>query len=151
MFETDLIVGNIIKKSFPELKKHKIIILNFKRIYGARAVYLYFLSLLIIGKSIGKRGVNQGGIAHELSHLEIFRKWGFWKSALFSFLQFFSGKIRRRIEREADLLAINKGYGKELYLLRKRSLSKSDERIRKLLNKYYLSPEEIKSYMKKQK
>ena len=144
-------IKDVIRKSFPALKKHKIIILNLKKIYGARAVYLYFFSLLIIGKFTSKRGISRGGIAHELSHIEIFKKWGFWKSLLLLFLQFFSVEIKKKIERGADILAINKGYGRELCLLRKRSLFKSEEKIKKLLNKYYLSPEEIKLYMKKQK
>lgn len=88
-------------------------------------------------------------MAHELSHLEMYKKWGFWRSVIFSFLQFFSTKIRRRIEAGADRLAIQKGYGKELYQARKRTLSKADDKIKKLVKKYYLSLEEINSLSKK--
>ncbi len=140
-------IQQIKKKSFPLLKNHKIIVKENKKSWGIRVYYLYFFTLYKIGKG-AEKGLSQGGIAHELSHIEMFKKWGFWKSAWLSFLQFFFGNIRKKIERGADLLAIKKGYGKELYQTRKKKVPK---RIRKLLNKYYLSLSEIKKYTKKNK
>ena len=140
-------IQKIIKKSFPLLENHKIIVKQTKIVYGARAIYLFFFSLYVIGKG-SEKGISNGGIAHELSHIELFKKWGFWKSVWLSFIQFFSAKTRKKIERGADLLAIKKGYGRELYKTRKKTFSKADKKIKKLLRKYYLSPEEIKKYTK---
>jgi len=142
------IVRELIKKSFPELKSHKIIFKETNLTYGVRVYYFYFFSLYLIGRG-REKGLSKGGLAHELSHIEMFKNWGFWKTALLSFLQFFSMKIRRKIEAGADVNAIKKGYGKELYKARKRTLSKVDERIKRLIKKYYLSPKEIKSYTKR--
>ncbi len=142
------IVRELIKKSFPELKNHKIIFRETKLVFGARVYYFYFFSLYLIGRG-SEKGLSKGGMAHELSHLEIYKKWGFWKTALLSVLQFFSTKIRRKIEAGADISAIKKGHGNELYKTRKRTLSKADERIRRLIKKYYLSLEEIKQLTKK--
>jgi hypothetical protein len=143
-------IEKIKKKSFPILKDHKIIVKENKKSWGIRVYYLHFFTLYHIGKG-AEKGLSKGGIAHELSHIEMFKKWGFWKSAWLSFLQFFFGNIRKKIERGADLLAIKKGYGKELYKTRKESFSKTDVKIRRLIKKYYLSPAEIKKYTKKQK
>jgi len=114
-----------------------------KRGYGAGIIYLYFFSIYLVGKGCEK-GLSKGGIAHELSHIEIFKKWGFWKSTLLSFLQFFSANIRKKIESGADINAIKKGYGKELYQARKKDLLQSNDKIQNLVKKYYLSLEEIK-------
>jgi len=140
-------IQETIKRSFPLLKNHKIIIKETGIIYGARVIYLYFFSIYLIGKG-GEKGLSKGGMAHELSHIEMYKKWGFWKSVLLSFLQFFSESIRRKIEQGADILAIEKGYRKELYQARKRTLSKANERIKRLIKKNYLSLEEIKEYKK---
>jgi hypothetical protein len=142
-------IQKIKNKSFPYLKNHKIIIKK-KSSYGIRVIYLYFFSLYVIGKG-AEKGLTKGGLAHELSHIEVFKKWGFWKTACLSFLQYFSKKIRMKIERSADLLAIKRGYGKELYKTRKKSYSKVPKRVKKLLNNYYLSLEEIEKYTRKQK
>ncbi len=140
-------IQEIKNKSFPTLKNHKIIVKENKIFWGARVIYLYFFSFYVIGRGTEKR-FTTGGIAHELSHIEMFKKWGFWKTLTLFFLQYFSINIRRRIEAGADMNAIKRGYGKELYKTRKK---KTPKRIRKLLNKYYLSLEEIERYTKKQK
>src|SRR3989344_3450135 len=142
-------IQRILKKSFPLLKNHKIIVVQAKLTYGIRAIYLYFFSLYIIGRG-AERGLTTGGVAHELSHIEIFKRWGFWKSFWLCFWQYFSGDTRRRVERGADLVAISKGYGRELYKTRS-GLPKNNERVKKLLKDYYLSLNEIKKYTKEQK
>ena len=142
-------IQGILKKSFPLLKNHKIIVIQTRFTYGIRAIYLYFFSIYLIGRG-AEKGLSTGGIAHELSHIEIFKKWGFWKSVWLAFIQYFSGDIRRKVERGADLVAISKGYGNELYKTRSR-LPKNNERVKKLLRDYYLSLNEIKKYTKQQK
>lgn len=132
MSNYDKHIQEIIKKSFPLLKGHKIFIKETKIVYGVRVYYLYFFSVYVVGRG-GEKGLSKGGIAHELSHIEMYKKWGFWKSVLLSFLQFFSAKIRRKIEVGADMLAIQKGYGKELHQTRKRTVLNADERIKRLI------------------
>jgi hypothetical protein len=141
-------IKELVNRSFPLLKKHKIIVKRIRGIYGARIYYMYFFSLYLIGKG-GEKGLTKGGIAHELSHVEMFKNWGFWKSLSFSILQFFSTEIRKKIEAGADLYAIKKGYAKELYKARKKTLAEADDRIKILIKKYYLSLNEIKQGTKK--
>ena len=66
-------------------------------------------------------------------------------------MQFFSTKIRKKIESGADINTIDKGYGKELYQTRKKSILEANDKIKKILEKYYLSLEEIRKYTKKYK
>jgi len=135
-----------IKSSFPLLKNHKIFVMSqTKFIWGARAIYFYFFSLYLIGRG-AEKGLTKGGIAHELSHMEVFKEWGYWKSLWLGFLQYFSESTREKIERSADLRAIKRGYGKELYKTRS---AKVPKKIRKFLDKYYLSLVEIKRETKK--
>jgi hypothetical protein len=148
MSKYDKEINEVINHSFPSLKGHRIIVFENNKIYGARGIYLYFFSVFVFGRKTSKRGVSKGGLAHELSHIEMFKKWGFWKSAFLSFLQFFSTRIRRKIEAGADRMAIQKGYGKELYIARRRTLTDSNERIKKMVDKYYLSLDEIKRLSK---
>jgi len=144
------VIERIKKKSFPILKNHKIITLENKNLWGVRVIYLYFFTLYIIGKG-AEKGLSVGGVAHELSHIEMFKKWGLLKTILFTSLQYFSDNYRKRIERGADLLAIEKGYGKELHISRKNFLLKTTKEVKETIKKYYLSLNEIKRYTKKLK
>ncbi len=135
-------------KSFPLLRNHKIMVKRTRFFWGVRVIYFYLFSLYLIGRG-AEKGLTKGGIAHELSHLEMFRKWGFWKSLWFFILQYFSKNTRRKIEAGADMYAIKKGYEKELYKTRKNSWLKASNRTKKLIKKYYLTPEEIKKHSKK--
>ena len=78
--------------------------------------------------------------------MEVFKEWGFCKSFSLSILQTFSDKAKKKIERSADLRAIRRGFGKDLYKTRSKKVHK---RIRVLLDKYYLSFTEIKRDIKK--
>ena len=148
------------KKSFPEIKG-KIFILEvpFQIPGGMSLCPLPSFNILLLTNKCKRlsNDVLTGLIAHELSHFSRFNRKGslwFWK-----FLLFPKKGERAKEEREADKLAIKKGYGKqiismkieaekiisgtkwekflELYLL-KDSLSKS-----------YFSVNDVRNYMKK--
>ena len=85
------------------------------------------------------------------SHLEMFKKWGIFKTIWFTILQFFIDDYRRKVERGADLLVIKKGYGKELYLSRKKFQAKIPTEVKGYMKKYYLSLNEIKKFTNKLK
>jgi len=136
-------IEKIKKKSFPLLKGHKIFLRESKRRWGVKIMYLYWCTFYSVGKG-AKKGLSKGGIAHELSHVEIFKRWGILKTLWFTSLQYFVDEYRGKVERSADLLAIEKGYGKELHASRKEFLSNAPKEVRAFVERYYLSLEEIK-------
>ncbi|MEK6757670.1 MAG: hypothetical protein AABX88_00940 [Nanoarchaeota archaeon] len=146
--EARKLMNRIIKKSFLLLNDRKIFLFefNFKK-YEGGTIRLPFFDIIIISKKIKhdkKRVIAL--FAHELSHLERFKKKGWKKYILEESLYWFNDKIRIDEDNGADKLAIERGYGKELYYSRIKS---NKNKKRKSITKYYLTPKEIKSYAKK--
>lgn len=79
-------------------------------------------------------------LIHELCHLEIFLQWGIIRTNLDWLFYLISKKHRIKIEKEANILMIKKGYGNLL-------LTTLEENKKRELN-YSLTEKEIKSSMK---
>lgn len=141
------IVDSLVKKSFPVLKGKKIIIKQFKsdRYFGS-ALNIFSIRIISINKNIGPKKSAVGIFAHELAHLEEYERTNVI-SRLFGSIKYWiiSKKFRERDENYIDKSVIKKGYAKELFINRQWVFA---HRKDKNLNKYYLSPEEIKKYAK---
>ncbi len=137
------LVNKLINDSFPELKdrKPKIIESKFFRNYG---YYLIIINVIFITR---RRKFSEkekiGLLVHELCHAEQSSKMGFFKN-IFLFINYLlSKKTRKKIEVQADKIAIKKGYAKELFVSTKR-WEKEFGKMR-----YGLTQLQVKSYAKK--
>jgi len=156
------IIDELISKSFPSLKKKEIKILKIP--------FISFLSfgtvvrgkkknyLVLFGEPKQKKSyeASVGFLAHELSHLEDLEKLSVLRAFLeyniindlsidFLFLPIFN-----KMERDADVKAIKKGYAKNLFINHKTVAKRYPKWIQKMAYKRgYFSPEQIKSYAKK--
>ncbi len=140
------IVNELIIKSFPELKDKKIYIYEFnsRKYYGEAGKFI--IRRLGISKSLrnAKLILIKGLLAHELSHLSIFEERNFLKR-ISDIKYWFNKKRRTKEENNTIRLAIKKGYAKETYEI---SIRQRDNPYRKDINRYYLTPAQIKSYAK---
>ena len=118
------IIKQLIDRSFPTLRKENIRIYereNFS--YKALVIYLPFFKAIFIDKKLRKASDKalKGLFAHELAHVEIFKKRGqIWTDI--SAIKYFilkSKKHQKKVEKETNDLVIKKGYKKELTEIRK--------------------------------
>ncbi len=142
------IVDGLVKKSFPELmgKNIHVFVINSKKYSGGAAWFPFYRVLWVTRREKFNDKQLIGLLVHELSHLEIFQKKGFFKHSFQSFLYWINGKRRRQEEINTEKLAIRKGYAREIYAMSKK-LEK--HKRKKSVLKYYFSPEQIKSYAQK--
>ncbi len=154
------IVSDLINKSFPELKKEKIKIIELKgRIFwflGGFTVRGIKKDFILINSKLQKLRILElkGVLAHELCHVVDLRGKNFihyWILIIPYLLnKVFGGSLIRKIENKTDKETIKRGYAKELYSFGK-SMEKrySKKVLSKSYSKGYLSPKEIKSYAQK--
>lgn len=138
------IVNRLIAKSFPELKNDKIAVeeRNTKK-WRAHAIYSIFgLKILVSNqlREFPERKIKRI-LIHELCHLVEFKQLGYLRTKIDFVIYLLSKKHRTKIEREANILMIRKGYGKLV-------LSACKENLARGLG-YFLSEKEIKSYINK--
>ena len=156
------IVGELIRKSFSELKNEKIKVIEYPNwlIFWTNGfVYkLPFSWCIFINKT--ERGLSRkalvGLLAHELCHIAQDKKiiksflFGFFQSLFVDLSWAFDTPLSRKVERTTDLLTIKKGYGKELLELALLQEKKnSEEKSVKAHSRGYLTPKQIKQEMKK--
>ena len=150
------IVNQLIKKSFPELKVKKIFIYELpfsSRFYSAGAWNFKIFAIITLFKNSRKYSdeMLKALLAHELSHLENHEKKAYIEDFIYFLKWLFSSKTRADEERKADILTIKKGYGKQYILLTNKIYEKDKKKLEHHKIRGYLSPEQIKSYMKKLK
>ncbi|MCA9488050.1 MAG: hypothetical protein KC516_03765 [Nanoarchaeota archaeon] len=143
-------INEIRSKSFPEIKgKILLIIIPFPIPGGSVHWPLPRLKLLALTTKCRKLDdmVLRGIIAHELSHLSAFEKWGYKK-----FWKFYRKATKKEVikhEKDTDKLTIKKGYGKEVIATKKKAKELLEgTRWEKYLDNY-LTEEEVKKYIKK--
>lgn len=140
------IINELIKKSFPELKNSvpKVFELKVSKLHG---IYLPIINKIGINKLCRNfpRDEIKGIMAHELCHAEILKKIGFLKTLYLFFIYWFSSSLRKRNEEEADKLAIEKGYAKNLIY----SSSRLEKMYPKYKDKTFMSVQKIKQYAKR--
>jgi len=146
------ITKELIKKSFPELKKKRVLVfvpLFFRKAYSGLALWIPpFPRMLFLNKerSTESDSFLRGLLSHELGHQSLHFMRGLKKSIILASLYWLSKKVRRKEEDEANKLIIRRGYARDIYATTKRL-----EKIKTCggIQKYYMSSEEIKSYAKK--
>jgi hypothetical protein len=142
--EYQKIVDDLIKKSFPELKKRKIKVVYAPMLKKYSGGALYPFSWIFLSKKTDSfsKILIKGLLAHELAHLEIFYLRNFFKNLFIGAGYHLKSKIRKIEEDNAIKLAVERGYAKEHY-----ELTKLSEKLHgKSLHKYYMTAEEIKKY-----
>jgi len=149
------IVRELIRKSFPELKKSIVFIsyIEFPNCNHSASVFEFFIFEWIIvfekAKNYSKDALV-GMFAHELSHLAIIKKRNFFQKIAYFWSWPFSKKRRADFERRTDIEAVKRGYGKERIELNNLILKgKTKEQLGERRKKGYLSNKEIKYFMKK--
>lgn len=87
----------------------------------------------------------QGVLVHELAHLEIYSRMNWFELGFYVARYELFPEFRKRIEKEADLIVIQRSFGHELQAFREYRLRFGSEGDKKMLEDYYLSLEEIKN------
>ncbi len=148
------IVDKLIKKSFPELKRKKIIILDF--VYRKFTASVFDLSFVVLIFTDSKKAELysyhelKGLFAHELCHIKRHYNRSFFRKISFIVKYIFNEKTRSLEENETDKLTIKKGYAKNLYqLINKFEKNHAKNILKKRLSKGYLSSKQIKQYAMK--
>ena len=146
------IIKELIKKSFPELKKKKILVFVpffFRKAYSGLALWIPpFPRMLFLNKERSNESDSflRGLLSHELGHQSLYFIRGLRKSIAIASLYWISKKFRRKEEDEVNRLIIKRGYAHEIY-----TTTKKLEKIKTCagIQKYYMSSEEIKAYARK--
>lgn len=86
-----------------------------------------------------------GLLAHELSHIEVYERMSWPMLALYGLRYSLSDSFKRMVEREADMLAIQHGFGDELLAYREHRLATGNAEDVVFIQAYYLSPDEIRT------
>jgi len=148
------IVNNHIKNSFPLLSKEKVIVKEkniFNLKYSAIAIYSFFFSWIIVHPKVQKYSKSSldALFVHELAHLNLIINRTFIDKIKFAFIWLFTKKGKEDFEKDADILTVKKGYRKERIKLIEESKKTYTKQQLKKMRKGYLTPKQIKYYMKK--
>ncbi|MFH1290881.1 MAG: hypothetical protein ABIH92_05765 [Nanoarchaeota archaeon] len=149
------IIEQLIKKSYPSLRNIKIHLNLWKQPRGSmmatKSIWGYYI--FVDSKKYENAGDNilTGGLAHELAHLEHYKKISFLQNFLETIKYIFSKQFRRDVEIKTDKKTIKKGYGKELLINTEFRIKTAHEKDIKYKRQFYMMPNEIKSLMKKKK
>lgn len=94
-----------------------------------------------------------GWFAHELGHVADYRERSALNMIWFGLRYQFSRKKKSRVEREADVIAIEHGFAEEIIATKKFLMSESNmsEKYKKRLLKYYMSPEDVRAILEDKK
>jgi hypothetical protein len=148
------IVGQIRKKSFPEIKG-KIWIIKIPFLIPGAGVFWLFPRVNILALStkcsILTKKELRGLIPHELSHMSNYQK-NKWIGFCFDLLKYICNrKYTIENEKNADLLTIKKGYGKELVAIKKKgSQICKGTKFEKIFN-HYMTVDEVEQHIQKSK
>jgi len=138
------IVNLLIEESFPLLRERKILIKEKDTLkYRTHVKYSPLKFKIFVSIQLRKFPLwkIKRILIHELCHLEIFLEWGLIKTNLNLTCYLFSQNCRMKVEREANILMIKKGYGKLVLTALKENKKRG--------LKYSLNEEQIKSYAQK--
>jgi beta-lactamase regulating signal transducer with metallopeptidase domain len=144
------IVNQLVKKSFPELNNERIKIILFSNFKNSAAAVdlMYYKIILVNSKKRYTDSALKGLFAHELSHFSIITNMNFFDKLSYFLFWTFSKKIKSDFERKADILAIEKGYAKDLIALKNEAFKgKNKTHLERIYKKGYMSIKEIKLYI----
>lgn len=137
------ILRELVKKYFPLLKNKKIYIKEKEAKYRAKVSHLPWGFKITMSTKLRKFPEKSWKriLTHELCHLEIFSKRSWIITNVEFIFYLLSKKVRNGVEKEANILMIQKGFGNEVLTARKGNISRGLE--------YSLSEKEIRDYIKK--
>ncbi len=152
--KTRLLVNEIVKRSFPELNGDKIKIKTFQSrttFFKTQFSISRFLTLremrttvlvnpLVFAQNAPEEGIR-AILAHELGHALYYKKRS--RLQLFGLIRLVSGKFTTRFERQTDLTAIERGYGKGLLIYREWLYERLSGKSLARRKRDYFTPEEI--------
>ena len=112
-----------------------------------------YINLDVINDNVYSKDAIIGTVAHELAHQVSYRRRSFFGKVIFLWNYYLSLKKRRIVEDEADRIAIERGYGRELIVETKTTYRRfaKDKKMLIFIKKAYMSPNEIKQLIEKQK
>ena len=92
----------------------------------------------------------EGLIAHELSHQVSYRKRSFISKWLYLWNYYLSRQKRKLIENEADIIAVERGYGQGLLKYKRQMITfdLKDKKRYAMVKQVYNSPQEIEKLIK---
>lgn len=154
------LVGEVVEKSYPELKNAKIEVktfasesdyfrsqFSFSRFLTFRQMhYIVFVNRQVFEKNAPPEGVRSI-IAHELAHVLYFKKHN--RFELLGLVSLSSKNFTRQFERKADLEAVSRGYGEGLKLYRMWLYQNIPANKLNEKKRNYFSPEEIDLLLQK--
>ncbi len=118
-------------------------------ILGKKHDYIIYLTTKTKGKSVLLKdapfNAQVGLIAHELGHIADFKKKNIRQFLTWAFNVLFSKEKRAAMEKQTDLIAIQHGFGWQLYDWMSYVLidSCASEKYKKFKQRFYLQPAEI--------
>lgn len=152
--KTQKIIGEIIEKSFPELKTAKIDIKTFEsdsnyfKSQFSISRFLTFRKLryvIFVNAEVFRRNAPEDGVrailAHELAHVLYYKRKN--RFELFGLTGLMSKSFTTKFERKADLEAIARGYGSGLKSYRAWLYQNVAPKSLNEKKRDYFSPEEI--------
>ena len=148
-----------IRRDFSDLEgvKVRFIIGNIKVLGGKASMWASWLFGIYIIKVDYEKWKNAtdkqitGGLAHELCHCAYFKKTNIIILGVNGLRYYTSRKFFSKFETENDLSTIRRGYGNELLASTSYRLMNLDKKGQIFKLQHYLSPKEIKFYLKKYK
>jgi len=148
------IINELIKKDFPNLRGKVIFVIKkniFNLKYSAITVYFLFFSWIIVHPKVQRysKPSLDALFVHELAHIDLIVNMNFIDKIKFAFRWLFTKKGKEYFERDADILTVKKGYGKERLKSIEESKKNYTKQQLKKMRKGYLTPKQIKYYMKK--
>ena len=93
----------------------------------------------------------RGLFAHELSHMISYKRRSFIGRQLFVRFYPFSKSVQRSVEKEADEIAVERGYGRELIQLREYQLKNDDKKRLENVKNVYLSPKALEKLIEEKR
>ncbi len=152
--KTRQLVKEIVERSFPELEGEKIEIKSFKsrtNYFKTQFSISRFLTfrkmktIVLVNPEVFAQNAPDEGIrailAHELGHALFYKERQ--RLQLLGLIRLASGKFTARFERQTDLTAIERGYGKGLLIYREWLYERVSGKSLERKKRHYFTPEEI--------
>ncbi len=144
-------IYNEVKKQFPEVHS-KLIPFDKRSFMWSSPITnnIYYNEKQIKETNFSKSAL-MGVLAHELAHQVDYKQMNFVER-LFLRIQYTNYKFKRRIEIQTDLIAVQRGFGKELIQLYKEAEKRFNAtRFRERIKPFHLTPSEIQTMIRLRK
>jgi hypothetical protein len=144
--------NDLADRSFHEIPNSTKLVFKNMQVLGYASPYTFIMYINIdrINEHHWPREAVTGLLAHELGHMTSCKRRSFIGRMLFMWNYRYSPEKKRKVEHEADFIAIEHGYGKELVLTRTLALRDyDDERVERMKNIYYW-PDELEQLVSEQ-